>query len=97
MTPPGLTTVNTSNEHSLNTWMNSVLGKSLSNEFRVAWSHRGTFRGAQDPASEEIPSLEITELNMVGFAAANSRTAIGLAANLPNFGRPTISTRSRTM
>ncbi len=70
VTPPGLTTVSRSNEHSLNTWMNSVLGKSLSNEFRVAWSHRGTFRGAQDPASEEIPSVEIAELNMAGFVAA---------------------------
>ena len=86
VTPPGLTTVSTSNEHSLNTWMNSVLGKSLSNEFRVAWSHRGTFSSAQDPAAEEIPSLEIAELSMTGFIAADSRTAIGLATNLPNFG-----------
>ncbi len=66
--------------------MNSVLGKSLSNEFRVAWSHRGTSRSAQDPASEEIPSLEIAELNMSGYVVADSRTAIGLATNLPNFG-----------
>ena len=84
VTPPGLTTVSTSNEQALNTWMNSVLGKSLSNEFRVAWSHRGTFSSAQDPAAEEIPSLEIAELNMIGFIAAANRTAIGLAANQPN-------------
>jgi len=84
VTPPGLTTVNTSNEHSLNTWMNSVLGKSLSNEFRAAWSHRGAFSSAQDRASEEIPSIEIAELNMVGFTAATSRTAIGLPTNQPN-------------
>jgi len=86
VTPPGLTTVSTSDEHSLNTWMNSVLGKSVSNELRVAWSHRGTFRAAQDPASDQIPSLEIAELNMTGFVVADSRTAIGLATNLPNFG-----------
>jgi hypothetical protein len=86
VTPPGLTTVNTSNEHSLNIWMNSVLGKSLSNEFRVAWSHRGTFRSAQDPASQEIPSLEIAELGMSKYVVADSRTAIGLATNLPNSG-----------
>ena len=84
VTPPGLTTINRSHEHSLNTWMNSVLGKSLSNEFRVAWSHRGAFSSAQDPASEEIPSLEIIELNMVGFTAASSRTGIGLPINQPN-------------
>ena len=85
VTPPGLTTVNTSNQHSLNTWLNSVLGKSLSNEFRVAWSHLGTVTGAQDPASEEIPSVEITELGMRAFNAATDRTAIGLAVNLPQF------------
>ena len=84
VTPPGLTTVNTSHEHSLNTWMNSVLGKSLSNEFRVAWSHRGSGSSAQDPEAEEIPSLEINELSMIGFVAAANRTAIGLPINQPN-------------
>ena len=86
VTPPGLTTVSRSNERSLNTWMNSVFGKSLSNELRVAWSHRDGVRTAQDPASAEIPSLEIAELSMNGFAATSSRTAIGLAITLPNAG-----------
>lgn len=85
VTPPGLTTVNTSNQHAINTWLNSVLGQNLSNEFRVAWSHLGTITGAQDASSEEIPSLEITELGMTGFNAAASRTATGLAVNLPQF------------
>jgi hypothetical protein len=60
VTPPGLTTINTSNQHSINTWLNSVLGQNMSNEFRIAWSHLGTITGAQDPSSETIPSLEIT-------------------------------------
>ncbi len=85
VTPPGLTTVNTSNQHSLNTWLNSVVSQNLSNEFRVAWSHLGTITGAQDPASESIPSLEISELGMTGFNAGANRTAIGLAVNLPQF------------
>ena len=85
VTPPGLTTVNTSNQHSINTWLNSVLSQNMSNELRVAWSHLGTITGAQDPASESIPSIEITELGMIGFNAASSRTAIGLAVNLPQF------------
>ncbi|HVL68263.1 MAG TPA: carboxypeptidase regulatory-like domain-containing protein [Vicinamibacterales bacterium] len=85
VTPPGLTTVNTQNQHSVNTWVNSVLGQNLSNEFRIAWSHLGTNTGAQDPTSEEIPSLEITELGMTGFNAAANRTAAGLAVNLPQF------------
>jgi hypothetical protein len=85
VTPPGLTTVVTSNQHSINTWLNSVLTQNMSNEFRVAWSHLGTITGAQDPASEAIPSIEITELGLIGFNAAASRTAIGLAVNLPQF------------
>ena len=85
VTPPGLTTVNTSNQHAINTWMNSVFGTSTSNEFRIAWSHLGTDTGAQDPRAESIPSLEITELGMSGFNAAANRTAAGLAVNLPQF------------
>jgi hypothetical protein len=85
VTPPGLTTVNVNNAHSLNVWLNSVLSQNMSNEFRVAWSHLGTNTGAQDPTSEEIPSLEITELGMTGFNAGANRTAIGLAVNLPQF------------
>jgi hypothetical protein len=85
VTPPGLTTVNPSNQHSINTWLNSVLGSDVSNEFRAAWSHLGTITNSQDPSSEAIPSLEITELGMTGFNAAASRTAAGLAVNLPQF------------
>lgn len=85
VTPPGLTTLNTSNQHSMNTWLTSVIGQTLSNEFRVAYSHLGTNTGAFDPQSETIPSLEITELGMNGFNAAGNRTAIGLAVNLPQF------------
>jgi hypothetical protein len=85
VTPPGLTTVSTSNQHSLNTWLNSVLGQNMSNELRVAWSHLGTITGAQDPSSESIPSIEISELGMTGFNAGTNRTAIGLAVNLPQF------------
>ncbi len=33
----------------------------------------------------EIPSIEITELGMVGFNASSNRTAIGFAVNLPQF------------
>jgi hypothetical protein len=85
VTPAGLTTRNTSNQHSLNTWLTSVIGQDLSNEFRVAWSHLGTNTGAFDAASETIPSLEITELGMTGFNAGANRTAVGLAVNLPQF------------
>ena len=85
VTPPGLTTINPSNQHSINVWLNSVFGQNVSNEARVAWSHLGTVTNATDPSSESIPSIEITALGMRGFNAAADRTAFGLAVNLPQF------------
>jgi hypothetical protein len=85
VTPPGLTHNQPSNSHSVNIWTNSVFGASTSNEFRVALSHLGTITDADNPVSKEIPSLEITELGMIGFNAAANRTAIGLAVNFPQF------------
>jgi hypothetical protein len=85
VTPPGLTTVNPANRHSLNVWLNSILSPNMSNEFRGAWAHLGTVTGSSDPTSESIPSIEISELGLTGFNAAANRTAIGLAVNLPQF------------
>src|SRR5688572_12494192 len=85
VTPPGLTANSPANSHSLNLWTNSVFGANTSNEFRVAWSHLGTVTEADEPKSLDIPSLEITELGMTQFNNATSRTAIGLAVNLPQF------------
>jgi hypothetical protein len=85
VTPPGLTQNNPSKSHSVNIWTNSVFGATTSNEFRVALSHLGSITEADNPVSMEIPSIEITELGMVGFNAASNRTAIGLAVNLPQF------------
>jgi hypothetical protein len=85
ITPSGLTANSPANSHSLNVWTNSVFGASTSNEFRAAWSHLGTVAEPDNPTSLEIPSLEITELGMTQFNNAASRTAIGLAVNLPQF------------
>lgn len=85
VTPSGLTTINPSNAHSLNVWTNSVFGANTSNELRAAWAHLGTITSAENQVSEEIPSIEISELGMIGFNAATSRTAIGLAVNLPQY------------
>ena len=48
------------------------------------WPGR-TITEADNPVSMEIPSIEITELGMIGFNAASNRTAIGLAVNFPQF------------
>jgi hypothetical protein len=85
VTPPGLTTNSPTNSHSLNIWTNSTFGGTTSNELRVAWAHLGTVTEPDNPASLEIPSIEINELGMIGFNAGTNRTAIGLAVNQPQF------------
>jgi TonB dependent receptor len=85
VTPPGLTQNSPSNSHAVNVWTNSVFGATTSNELRFGLSHFGSVTEADNPASMEIPSIEITELGMIGFNAASNRTAIGLAVNLPQF------------
>lgn len=85
VTPPGLTTVDTARQQALNLSLDSVLSSRMVNELRLAWQRLGTNTKSQDPSSETIPSIEISELGMTGFNAGVSRTAIGLAVNLPQF------------
>ncbi|MGE0454560.1 MAG: carboxypeptidase regulatory-like domain-containing protein [Vicinamibacteria bacterium] len=85
VTPPGLTTVNVATQQSAAVWLTSTLASNVVNEFRVAFSRLSTETNSADPSSEEIPSLEINELGLVGFNAAANRTAIGLAVNLPQW------------
>ncbi len=85
VTPPGLTTVNSTKTKAANIVWNSVLSSKASNEARIAWSRFDSNTGASDPSSETIPSIEIPALGMTGFNAIASRKAIGLAVNLPQF------------
>jgi hypothetical protein len=84
-TPQGLGNVNPSRNQSANIGLTSVLSGALVNEARIAYQRFGSTTDAQTPSSQDIPSIEITELGLIGFNAAGSRTAIGLAVNLPQF------------
>lgn len=84
-TPFGLTTQSPSRTQSLLFNLNSVLSQRLVNEVRLSYQRFGSVSTATDPTSQEIPSIEISELGLTGFNAAASRTAIGLAVNLPQF------------
>ncbi len=84
-TPQGLTTQSPSRTQSLLFNLNSVLSQRLVNEVRLSYQRFGSVSTATDPTSQEIPSIEISELGLTGFNAAASRTAIGLAVNLPQF------------
>lgn len=85
VTPVGLTTKNIFRTQAINVVLTSVLGPTLTNEARAAWSRLATTTASDDPRSESIPSIEILDLGLQGFNAANNRTAIGLAVNLPQF------------
>jgi Carboxypeptidase regulatory-like domain len=84
-TPPGLTTVSPSRVQTVALSHVGTFSPTVVNELRVGYQRFATITNASDPRSEEIPSLEISELGLVGFNAAASRTAIGLAVNLPQF------------
>jgi hypothetical protein len=85
VTPPGLTTVVPTKTKAATLVWNSILTSRMSNEARIAWSRFDSETTASDSSSETIPSIEVSDLGLTGFNAANSRTAIGLAVNLPQF------------
>jgi len=84
-TPPGNTSRNNFRSQAVNLTLTSVLTPRVVNEVRTAWSRFATTTSSDNPASETIPSIEISDLGLSGFNAANNRTAIGLAVNLPQF------------
>ena len=85
VTPPGITNIVPTKTKAATIVLNSILTSRLSNEARIAWTRYDSSTNAADSSSETIPSLEIAELGLTGFNALASRTAIGLAVNLPQF------------
>ena len=85
VTPTGLTTKNVFRTQAVNLVLTSVITPNLTNEARAAWSRLATTTASDDPRSETIPSIEILDIGLQGFNAANNRTGIGLAVNLPQF------------
>jgi hypothetical protein len=81
--PPGLTSNSPSRRQSIASTLNSSFTPSIYNELRASFSRYTTATGAADLNSLTIPSIEVTQLGLTGFNAADSRTAIGLALNLP--------------
>lgn len=85
VTPLGVTSVVATKVQAATIVLNSVLTSRMANELRVAYGRFDSNTNAADASSETIPSIEITDLGMSGFNAAASRTAFGLAVNLPQF------------
>jgi hypothetical protein len=56
------------------------------NELRTSFWRNKSETNAQDPAvAERIPSFQISDLGLTGFNAGQTRTALGLATNNPQF------------
>jgi hypothetical protein len=85
-TPPGLTNESVNRTQAMSVFFTSSFTPRVLNEFRISWQRWAGGSSASDPQSETIPSIEIPELGLTGFAASESRTAIGLAVNSPNSG-----------
>ena len=67
-------------------FLTSTLTPRVLNEVRVSWQRLGNYHQCRPTRPRKtIPSIEIPELGLTGFNAAASRTAIGLAVNLPQF------------
>jgi hypothetical protein len=84
-TPPGQPLLNEQNQHGTNVWLSSILSARMTNEVRVAHQHLGNISDPVDPTALEIPSIELSELGLTGFNAGQSRTALGIAVNIPQF------------
>jgi Carboxypeptidase regulatory-like domain len=83
ITPPGFSSLQGQRAQGVNISLTSVLSSRLVNETRAAFLRLNSSNQALTPSAEDIPSIELTELGLVGFNAATNRTGIGLALNLP--------------
>ena len=86
VTPPGLTSQSLSRTQALSIFFTSNFTPRMLNVVRLSWQRGAAVNSATDPRAETIPSIEIPELGLTGFAGDASRTAIGLAVNSPNAG-----------
>jgi len=81
--PSGLTTQGPATRGAYNVGLTSNFGSSMFNELRLNYQRLTSASQAADAKAINIPSIEVAALGLVGFNAADSRTAIGLAVNLP--------------
>mgnify|MGYP000961369157 CR=1 FL=1 len=81
--PPGLTSQQPGKRINANIGLNSTFTPRVFNEFRAGFGRFVSESLAADTNALKIPSIEVTQLGLTGFNAAGSRTAIGLAVNLP--------------
>jgi len=83
ITPSGFSSAIVGRTQGMNLSLTSVLSPRLVNEARAAYLRNASATVALNPESQDIPSIEIVELGLLGFNASATRTGIGLGVNLP--------------
>ncbi|HEV2763684.1 MAG TPA: carboxypeptidase regulatory-like domain-containing protein [Pyrinomonadaceae bacterium] len=83
ITPPGFSSTVPARTQGVNLSLTSLLTSKLVNEVRTGFLRNASASVALNPESQEIPSIEVVELGLIGFNAGPTRTAIGLGVNLP--------------
>jgi hypothetical protein len=81
--PAGLTSLVPARRQAYNSTLTSTLSPSIFNELRFNFQRQFSATTGSDPNSLSIPSIEIAQMGLTGFNAADARTAIGLGVNLP--------------
>jgi len=81
--PPGLTSQTPAKRYGAALTFNSSFSAASFNELRLGFQRLDSVTNAADPKAITIPNIEVSELGLTGFNAASTRTAIGLAVNLP--------------
>lgn len=85
VSPPGYTTLVPIRNQSANFFWTNTITPRLYGDLRLGYTRQAQETTAEDVRSQSIPSIEVNSLGLTGFNAAASRTAIGLAVNLPQF------------
>ncbi len=81
--PSGLTTQSPAERGAYNIGLTSNFRSNMFNELRLNYQRFTNSSIAADTKALTIPSFEVAAFGLVGFNAADSRTAVGLAVNLP--------------
>jgi outer membrane receptor protein involved in Fe transport len=81
--PPGLTSQSPAGRNAMSVNLDYTVGPTMFNSTRLNFQRISSQTIAADAKAITIPNIEIAELGLTGFNAAASRTAIGLAVNLP--------------
>jgi hypothetical protein len=81
--PAGLTSQSPALSANFSFGVNSTFSPRHFNEIRAGYGRVDSATNASDPKAITIPSLEISQLGLIGFNAAATRTALGLGVNLP--------------